>query len=236
MERISDRLLGTSTSFDLDLTGRPRQVTAENWTEEYAYDAAGNQTQAQWPDEVHRREGRGERTYEGTRLLTAGRIRCEYDAAGRTVLRQKNRLSRKPDTWRYTWDAESRLTACRTPDGTLWTYTYDPLGRRTAKHRMTDDERSILHSVYFTWDGPRVVEQTDTATQTTLTWDYDAYRPLTQLERRTGLDPEARAEIELALLRHRHGPHRRPQRTRRRTRGCGLAEPDDGVGRNVLEP
>jgi RHS repeat-associated protein len=193
LERITDRLADTDLTFHLDPVGRPLRVTAEAWSEAYAYDAAGNQAQADWPDRALRDDARGERAYDGNRLLRAGRIRYEYDAAGRMVLRQKTRLSRKPDTWHYTWDAENRLTACRTPDGVTWRYEYDPLGRRTAKHRMARDGRSAEQSVYFTWDGTRLAEQTDTATATTITWEYDAHdhRPLSQLERRprsTGQD------------------------------------------------
>ncbi|MEU1087685.1 DUF6531 domain-containing protein [Streptomyces sp. NPDC005576] len=190
LERVADDLRGTSTGFVLDPVGRPLRVTAENWSESYTYDSAGNETSADWPDATARTEGRGERHYEGTRVLTAGRIRYAYDAAGRTVLRRKTRLSRKPDTWHYTWDEENRLTACVTPDGTRWTYSYDPLGRRTAKHRMADDGRTVAHSVHLTWDGTRLAEQTDTTHHITTTWNYDGHRPLTQLERRTGPGPE----------------------------------------------
>ncbi|MFC7963113.1 RHS repeat-associated core domain-containing protein [Streptomyces cinereoruber] len=185
LERTTDELRHTSTHFALDTVGRPVRVTADDWTETYTYDAAGNQTEGTWPDAARRTGARGPRTFEGTRLLAAGDVRCEYDAAGRTVLRQRTRLSRKPDTWHYTWDAESRLVACRTPDGALWRYTYDPLGRRTAKHRMSEDGATVLHSVLFTWDGTRLVEQTDTANDITLTWDYDGRVPLTQRESRT---------------------------------------------------
>ncbi|MFF8835251.1 DUF6531 domain-containing protein [Streptomyces sp. NPDC015130] len=186
LERITDHLAGTDVTFELDPVGRPLRVAAEGWSETYAYDAAGNQAQADWPDRALRDEARGERAYAGNRLLRAGRIRYEYDEAGRMVLRQKTRLSRKPDTWHYTWDAENRLVACRTPDGVTWRYAYDPLGRRTAKHRMAPDGTTVEQSTYFTWDGTRLAEQTDTATATTLTWEYDAHdhRPLSQLERR----------------------------------------------------
>lgn len=78
----------------------------------------------------------GERAYTGTRIDSAGGVRYEHDPAGRMTLRQKPRLSRKPDTWRYEWDTEDRLTACTTPDGARWIYTYDALGRRTAKYRL----------------------------------------------------------------------------------------------------
>ncbi|MFF5922723.1 DUF6531 domain-containing protein [Streptomyces flavochromogenes] len=186
LDRITDRVAGTDVTFELDPVGRPLRVAAEGWSETYAYDAVGNQAQAEWPDRALRDEARGERAYEGNRLLRAGRIRYEYDAAGRMVLRQKARLSRKPDTWHYTWDAENRLVACRTPDGVTWRYAYDPLGRRTAKHRMAPDGTTVERSTYFTWDGTRLAEQTDTDSATTITWEYDAHdhRPLSQLERR----------------------------------------------------
>ncbi|QLJ02876.1 RHS repeat protein [Streptomyces sp. NEAU-sy36] len=196
LEKIFDALNGTRRTFNLDPVGRPLRVTAENWSESYAYDSAGNEISAQWPDQAMRTEGRGQRTYEGTRVLTAGRVRYEYDSAGRTTLRQKMRLSKTPDTWRYTWDEENRLVACTTPDGTRWTYTYDPLGRRTAKHRMSADGHTIAQSIYFTWDGTRLAEQTDTAHHITTTWDYDDYRPLTQLERRTGPGHQPQDEVD----------------------------------------
>ncbi|MFJ3164386.1 RHS repeat-associated core domain-containing protein [Streptomyces kanasensis] len=196
LTKITDEVTGTAKHFHLDPVGRPLRVTAENWSETYAYDHVGNQTEGNWPDQARRADERGTRTYEGTRLLTAGSVRCTYDAAGRTVTRDKTRLSRKPDVWQYTWDPEDRLLACRTPDGTLWRYDYDPLGRRTAKHRLAQDG-TVAHSVHFTWDGTTLVEQTDTAHHTTLTWEYDGRTPLSQLERRTGLQPPSTTDAEV---------------------------------------
>ncbi|MFI6771042.1 RHS repeat-associated core domain-containing protein [Streptomyces sp. NPDC050355] len=185
---IDDHLNG-ARRFTLDTAGRITAVSARNWTESYAYDAAGNQTNATWPDNHLAPETRGKRTYTGTRVNRAGDVRYEYDAAGRTTLRQKARLSRKPDTWHYTWDAENRLTSCTTPDGTTWRYTYDPLGRRTAKLRLTEDGQHIAEQVNFTWDGTTLCEQTTLvhgdSTQVTLTWDHRGITPLTQRERRT---------------------------------------------------
>ncbi|MCZ9346617.1 RHS repeat protein, partial [Streptomyces sp. TRM76130] len=102
--------------------------------------------------------------------------------------RQKTRLSRKPDTWRYTWDAEDRLTSVTTPDGTTWRYRYDPLGRRIAKQRLSEDGTTVTEQTDFTWDGTTLAEQTTThpgttTPATTLTWDHDGLRPLTQTER-----------------------------------------------------
>ncbi|MFJ9577649.1 putative T7SS-secreted protein [Streptomyces sp. NPDC101191] len=175
---IDDHLAGPRR-FDLDTAGRVTAVRADRWTERYAYDEAGNQTDADWPRDT---EATGPRAYTGTRIVRAGGVRYEHDAQGRTVLRQKTRLSRKPDTWRYTWDAEDRLTSVTTPDGTEWRYVYDPLGRRIAKHSPTE-------TVHFTWDGTTLCEQ---STETlTLTWDHAGLRPLAQTERRRDTD-EAR--------------------------------------------
>ncbi|MEV6617180.1 putative T7SS-secreted protein [Streptomyces sp. NPDC051051] len=183
---VADRLSGSRT-FDLDRVGRVTAVHARGWTERYAYDDAGNQTSASWPSGHPGREATGPRAYTGTTLTRAGDVRFEYDALGRVVLRQKTRLSRKPDTWRYTWDTENRLTSVTTPDGTRWRYRYDPLGRRTAKQRLAADGESVVEEVRFTWDGLTLCEQTsrqpDVPHTVALTWDHRDVVPLAQTER-----------------------------------------------------
>nr|WP_319697170.1 RHS repeat-associated core domain-containing protein [Streptomyces sp. ME19-01-6] len=194
---IEDQLRGAS-SFELDAMGRVTAVHARRWTETYAYDEAGNQTHATWPGEHPGTEATGERAYTGTRITRAGRVRYEHDAAGRITLRQKNRLSKKPDTWRYAWDAEDRLTSLTTPDGTVWRYLYDPLGRRTAKQRLAADGETVLERTDFTWDDTTLVEQTTTlpgrSHLVTLTWDHDGLRPVAQSERIT--DATGQHEID----------------------------------------
>ncbi|MET8580705.1 putative T7SS-secreted protein [Streptomyces collinus] len=188
---IEDQLSG-SRHFDLDVAGRVTAVHAAGWTERYAYDEAGNQTEASWPSNHPGQEAVGSRTYTGTRITRAGNVRYEHDALGRITLRQKTRLSRKPDTWHYEWDPEDRLTSVVTPDGTRWRYTYDPLGRRTAKLRLAADGETVLERVDFTWDGTTLCEQTTTSVElphpVTLTWDHQGLRPLTQTERITAAD------------------------------------------------
>lgn len=106
---------------------------------------------------------------------------------GRVVVRQKTRLSRKPDTWHYEWDAEDRLVRVTTPDGAVWRYVYDALGRRIAKQRLAADGRSTLEQVTFTWDSAVLCEQTTESEHlphaVTLTWDHRGLRPLAQTER-----------------------------------------------------
>ncbi|MFD0317807.1 putative T7SS-secreted protein [Streptomyces flavalbus] len=195
---VTDRASGTRT-FDLDPVGRVTAVHASGWTERYVHDASGNQTAASWPASHPGHEATGPRTYDGTTLTRAGGVRYEHDALGRIVLRQKTRLSRKPDTWRYEWDTENRLTAVTTPDGTRWRYRYDPLGRRTAKQRLAPDGENVAEEVRFTWDGPTLCEQTshqpDSPHTVALTWDHRDHVPLTQTERILTAD-DRQAEID----------------------------------------
>ncbi|WP_406330416.1 polymorphic toxin type 28 domain-containing protein [Streptomyces sp. NBC_00203] len=190
LEHLNDHLNG-SRRFTLDVMGRVTDVRAAGWTEHYAYDETGNQTAAEWPVNHPGHEATGPRAYDGNRITRAGHVRYEHDAQGRITLRQKTRLSRKPDTWRYTWDVEDRLTAVVTPDGTVWRYLYDPLGRRIAKQRLGRDGTTVAEQVDFTWDSSTLCEQTTTVTtspqQVTLTWDHDGMHPLAQSERVTSV-------------------------------------------------
>ncbi|MDX3228040.1 putative T7SS-secreted protein [Streptomyces sp. ME19-01-6] len=194
---VDDHHSGPRT-FTLDDARRVTAVHAQGWTETYAYDEAGNQTHASWPIDQPAQEATGGRRYTGTRIIRAGNIRYAHDAAGRLTLRRKTRLSKKPDTWRYTWDAEDRLTAVTTPDGTTWRYLYDPFGRRTAKQRLAPDGRTIAEQTDFTWDGPTLVEQTTTAPDlphpVSLTWDHQGLHPIAQTERIT--DTTTQREID----------------------------------------
>ncbi|MER6630956.1 DUF6531 domain-containing protein [Streptomyces sp. NPDC000987] len=187
-----DDLLNGVRSFDLDTAGRVTAVQGRDWTERYAYDEAGNQTRATWPTAHPGQEATGFRSYTGTRITSAGNVRYEHDAQGRIVLRQKRRLSRKPDTWRYTWDAEDRLVSVVTPDGSRWRYTYDPLGRRIAKQLLAAEGDSVVEQVEFAWDGTTLCEQTAVSAAqpnaVTLTWDHLGLQPVAQTERITAAD------------------------------------------------
>ncbi|MFJ9410609.1 putative T7SS-secreted protein [Streptomyces sp. NPDC101393] len=198
---IDDSHTGRRT-FDLDRAGRVTAVHAVDWTETYAYDEAGNQTHATWPDRHPSRSARGERAYTGARMTRAGAIRYEHDALGRVTVRQKTRISRKPDTWHYTWNTEDRLATVTAPDGATWRYFYDPLGRRIAKKRLAIAATAIVEQFHFTWDGLTVTEQAshtrDSPESITLTWDHKGPTPISQTERkiRTTASRASRREID----------------------------------------
>uniref|UniRef100_UPI00374E0B94 RHS repeat-associated core domain-containing protein n=1 Tax=Streptomyces millisiae TaxID=3075542 RepID=UPI00374E0B94 len=175
-------------SYALDPLGRITGVDGPAWSERYAYDAAGNQVTGTWPEEAPS-DSLGERAYDGSRVARAGHTRYEYDAAGRVVLRQRARLSRRPDTWRYEWDAEDHLVAVTTPDGARWEYAYDPLGRRIEKEQRREDG-TVCQRVVFSWLEESLVEQT--TAETTMTWDYLGLHPVTQTESLTDHEVDRR--------------------------------------------
>ncbi|WP_240801609.1 putative T7SS-secreted protein [Streptomyces sp. A1136] len=175
---IDDSLTGPRT-FTLDAAARVTAVDAGSWSERYAYDEAGNQTHASWPERHPGADAQGGRSYTGTRITRAGAVRYEHDALGRVTLRQKTRLSRKPETWRYEWNADDQLSTVTTPDGTRWRYTYDPLGRRTAKQRLSP-AGAVVEETTFTWDSATLCEQS--TGPVTLTWTHQGLHPLTQSE------------------------------------------------------
>jgi RHS repeat-associated protein len=192
-----DDLLSGLHRFGLDPAGRVTGVAGHDWAEEYAYDPAGNITAAAWPTPPAGAAAtwlssdlQGPREYSGTLITRAGGVRYQHDRHGRVTARQRVRLSRKPETWHYEWDAENRLTAVTTPDGTVWRYRYDPLGRRIAKQRVAPGGH-VAEQTHFTWDGPTLAEQ-DTPGDggrpgdgLITTWDYQpgTFTPLAQTER-----------------------------------------------------
>jgi RHS repeat-associated protein len=193
---INDLLSGPRR-LTLDAGGRVTAVAGPDWSEQYGYDPAGNLTLAVWPEPPDNLAAAwagagaaGSREYAGTLIRRAGGVRYQHDACGRITVRQRVRDSGQPDTWRYEWDAGSRLTAVITPDGARWQYAYDALGRRIAMQRLTAGGQ-VAEQVSFTWDGPVLAEQATTGgpeSGQVVTWDYGpgTGTPLTQLSRLAG--------------------------------------------------
>ncbi|MEU2338731.1 RHS repeat-associated core domain-containing protein [Streptomyces sp. NPDC013172] len=196
--RADGALLATGEQhYTLDLAGRITHVRAAEWTEAYAYDTAGNQTTAAWPQTHAGSDAAGHREYVGSRLVAAGQMRYVHDGSGRLVERRRTRLSRKPDIWRYAWDAQDRLTEVTNPEGTVWRYAYDPLGRRIAKQRLSPGGK-VLDETVFSWHEGILVEQStalaDAAVARSQTWEFDesGIEPLAQIERHVNLPDAAR--------------------------------------------
>lgn len=179
---VTDQLAGART-YQLTPAGRVTGVDATTWRERYQYDLAGNVVAAA-PGIEHDAAGTVE--FDGARPRSAGRVGYEYDAQGRLVRVVRRTLSGQRHVWAYTWNAHNRLVEVVTPEGHVWHYGYDPLGRRIAKRRL-DRTGAVLAEIRFVWDGTELVEQRSTEgdTVTVTTWDYrsGARQPLAQTTR-----------------------------------------------------
>jgi RHS repeat-associated protein len=188
-----DDLIAGPRRFGLDRAGRVISVKGPGWAEHYGYDPAGNVSSASWiaprPSAAASwlaADVQGPRDRTGTLTVTAGALRYRHDERGRVTERQRARISREPASWSYQWDADDRLTAVSTPDGSTWRYRYDPLGRRIAKQRF-DSSGTLTEETTFTWDGAVLAEEVTrrSAHRRYVTWDYQPGTgiPLTQSER-----------------------------------------------------
>ncbi|MEV5714138.1 putative T7SS-secreted protein [Amycolatopsis mediterranei] len=182
-----DDLLGGSRRLTLDVSGRVTSIESAQHRERYDYAANGDVVNAMWPALPAVQPVVGPREYRGTLLVRAGAAQYRHDAQGRVVFRRHTRLSRKPEIWRFSWDSDDQLTGVTTPDGQRWRYSYDPLGRRIAKHRLSVDGTTALEQVDFVWDGTSLAEQTiwnhEVANLRTTTWDHNGDHPIAQTER-----------------------------------------------------
>ncbi|MEZ0108564.1 RHS repeat-associated protein [Catenulispora sp. EB89] len=168
---ITDLLRG-DRAFELDPLGRVTAVDGASWHEAYQYDAYGNLLQSEVPGDSSTNGGRAG---TGTLIKRAGRTTYEYDDQDRIVRCSRRTLSGQVKRWSYTWDPQDRLVEVATPDGGRWTYDHDPLGRRIAKHRFAPGGERVT-SVWFSWDGTRLAEQSEVdehGRTTTVTWDYE---------------------------------------------------------------
>ncbi|QJS10814.1 RHS repeat protein [Streptomyces argyrophyllae] len=200
------RELTTGTRrFELDTSGRVTGVRAHGWSENYAYDPAGNVVRATAPDH----NTPDDREFEGTLVRSAGRTSYAHDAHGRLIRRTRRLLNGQSHTWTYEWNAEDRLTEVVGPDGDRWRYAYDPLGRRVSKHRVskngTDTDRTE-----FTWEDSALAERTLSDGRVT-TWDYapGTHRPVAQTDHLPQGAPDNTSF--LARLANESDPGHRPQ-------------------------
>ena len=120
----------------------------------------------------------------GNRLKEYNGIEYTYDALGNLIYRQL------PDgeNQYYQYDLENQLVRAeiKKPAGNteIWTYAYDPFGRRLSKERQdklawTSTEPKRTH---FVWDGSRLLQEyTYKGSYTYIYTDQDSYEPLAQI-------------------------------------------------------
>ncbi|MFW0794267.1 hypothetical protein AAFP30_10685 [Gordonia sp. CPCC 205515] len=135
---------GGDVSHRLDVLGRVAEGATSTGRESYRFDQVGNVSAVDG--------GSGAAptgwAFSGTLLTDDGRSSYRYDKSGRLVSKLSKRLSRRPDVWRYRWDAWDRLREVTVPDGTVFEYVYDHAGRRVAKVNTATGE-----TTRFSWLG-----------------------------------------------------------------------------------
>ena len=111
-------------------------------------------------------------------------LRYIYDALSNLIYRQ---LPNGENQY-YQYDLENQLVRAeiKKPAGNteIWTYAYDPFGRRLSKERQdklawtsTDPKRT-----HFVWDGSRLLQEyTYKGSYTYIYTDQDSYEPLAQV-------------------------------------------------------
>ena len=129
-------------------------------------------------------EGKGNNLVSGNRLKEYNGIEYTYDALGNLIYRQ---LPNGENQY-YQYDLENQLVRAeiKKPAGNteIWTYAYDPFGRRLSKERQdklawtsTDPKRT-----HFVWDGTRLLQEyTYKGSYTYIYTDQDSYEPLAQI-------------------------------------------------------
>ena len=149
-------------------------------SETFAFDHAHNILS----DKAAEGKGKGSNIISGNRLKEYNGIEYTYDALGNLIYRQL------PDgeNQYYQYDLENQLVRAeiKKPAGNteIWTYAYDPFGRRLSKERQdklawtsTDPKRT-----HFVWDGTRLLQEyTYKGSYTYIYTDQDSYEPLAQV-------------------------------------------------------
>ncbi|MEV6069443.1 RHS repeat-associated core domain-containing protein [Nocardia sp. NPDC052001] len=185
----------TDRRYDLDPLGRVETLTRNDTVaEQYTYDPLSNILSSRTPSPESAAAGiatsdtssaptdphtSGNREYRDNLLIRDGRTRYHYDAAGRLIRKTRTRLSRKPDIWHFHYNAFDQLTDVSTPDGQCWHYTYDALGRRTSKRRVSSDG-TVDERANYTWDSTYLVEQATAGATTRWHYQPTSRVPITQ--------------------------------------------------------
>ncbi|SHI96681.1 Putative deoxyribonuclease RhsC [Vibrio aerogenes CECT 7868] len=115
-------------------------------------------------------------------MVETGRFKYVYDECGRVTTKTESKDGFRPQTTKFIWNDEDRLTHIELPDGTRYRYRYDPFGRRIAKECLKTQTET-----HYLWDGNTVVQQskmTADGTQlqsTEYLYEPDTFRPLAQI-------------------------------------------------------
>ena len=200
-------------SYEWDLSGKLRRLTAGSYTAEFDYDVVGTLAAARYnetdilyklPDRIgniypdrfakearYERGGRRKEDKEWTYRFDGEGFLTERISKSESVERydwiRRKRII-EPLTWSYTWDGAGQLIGVKNNDKVNLRFEYDALGRRTAK--INAYGKAEQHTITrFLWDGNVPLHE----------WSYPlSDRPETIDDsdgRRSYASPEPRTEL-----------------------------------------
>ncbi len=192
----------THRSYDWDRAGRAIRLADKHWGEtRYAYDARGQVNLAQRLDRHGVETGRTGFDYDPCRNITAirdpqgftpvaqaaggrvrqrGRVSYVHDACGRVIQKRVDEPGFRPKIWQMEWNGEDRLVRLETPDGSVWRYGYDALGRRVRRLKLLAGRRDEPDAPgylppgagrAYQWDGDQIVADAPVYADGTIAWD-----------------------------------------------------------------
>ncbi|GGC23017.1 PAAR-like domain-containing protein [Pseudoduganella buxea] len=225
LERINDLRRGT-TRYEYDPVGQLRVAVHPNLTEVFAFDPAGNLLEPETrvngvfdtrPDRLTEQPLPGS-PVPRLAAVTQNLLRrylgheYEYDTQGNTVRKIVRVADSANDVGEMAmaYDAEARLTQVERASGALAltaTYTYDPFGRRIAKHVVMD---GVSRTTYFVWDGDTLCQEIRDDGTTTFLYEPDTFVPLARIESaadRPSLNPDQIHLHEVRAWLPPHPPH-----------------------------
>ncbi|MFQ1700256.1 RHS repeat-associated core domain-containing protein [Loktanella agnita] len=131
----------------------------------------------------------------GGRVKSRGRTYYTHDSCGRVIEKRVEEPGFRPRIWRMQWNGEDRLVRLSAPDGSVWHYGYDALGRRVRRLKVVagrrDEEIDLQpgEGRAYQWDGDQIVADAPIYADGTVAWDaaeawiYEpgTFRPMAKL-------------------------------------------------------
>ena len=125
-------------------------VRTRGVSEHFAYDSRGNMTSKVTSGAITTLNSL---VYgPGNCLLEKDGTKYYYDKQGRLTRKIEVRPGAQDREWFYSWNALDQLSSLCTPEGELWRYSYDALGRRIAK-------TGPGKTVQYVWDRDVIVHE-----------------------------------------------------------------------------
>ncbi|AGT10003.1 RHS repeat-associated core domain-containing protein [Paracoccus aminophilus] len=132
---VNDRITGEKR-FEHDPRGQVVSVSRQTARGEgaslsrFGYDPNQNLT------EIATAMGQEKLVQDAGRVRQRGKISYRHDAAGRVVEKRLDEPGFRPKIWRMGWNGQGQLVRLETPEGAVWRYIYDAVGRRVQRLKL----------------------------------------------------------------------------------------------------